>query len=165
MWQYLVEIEHYSIAYFDCVTTVAQYFRYGRGSYGYVDLSGIGCSFAARMSPALSWSTALQRFECGNAVEIRNRIMFNFYPGLPHDSETEISSGYEILYTLFNYNFMYKFSHLYMKEAKCTYSKWQLIESLHLEVGCAEQVGTDLLQNQVSQKFPIISDRWPPAQT
>ena len=36
--------------------------------------------------------------------------MFNFYPGLPHDSETEISSGYKILYTLFNNNFMYKHS-------------------------------------------------------
>ena len=60
------------------------------------------------MSPALSRSTALQRFKCGNAVEIRNRMMFNFYLALPHDSETEISSGYEILYALFNYNFMYK---------------------------------------------------------
>ena len=68
----------------------------------YVDLSGIGCNFAARMSPALSRNTALQRFECGNAVEIRNRIMFNFYPGLPHDSKTEISS-HEIRHTLFNY--------------------------------------------------------------
>ena len=35
------------------------------------------------MSPALNGSTALQRFERGNAVEIRNGIMFNFYPGLP----------------------------------------------------------------------------------
>ena len=26
----------------------------------------------------------LQRFERGNAIEIRNGIMFNFYPGLPH---------------------------------------------------------------------------------
>ena len=29
-------------------------------------------------------STALQRFECDNAVEIRDRIMLDFYPGLPH---------------------------------------------------------------------------------
>ena len=33
------------------------------------------------MSPALDGSSALQRFECGNAVEIRNGIMFDFYPG------------------------------------------------------------------------------------
>ena len=37
-----------------------------------------------RMSPARSGSTALQHFECGNVTAIRNGIMFNFYPGLPH---------------------------------------------------------------------------------
>ena len=36
------------------------------------------------MGPTLSRSTALQHFERSNAVEIRNRIMFDFYPGLPH---------------------------------------------------------------------------------
>ena len=29
-------------------------------------------------------NTALQCLECNNAVEICNRIMFDFYPGLPH---------------------------------------------------------------------------------
>ena len=42
------------------------------------------CIFIARMSPALNGSFALQRFECGNTVELRNGIMFDFYPGLPH---------------------------------------------------------------------------------
>ena len=41
-------------------------------------------SFTLHMSPALNESTALQLFECGNAVEIRDGIMFDFYPGLPH---------------------------------------------------------------------------------
>ena len=36
------------------------------------------------MSPTLNGSTALQRFERGNAVEIHNGIMFDFYLGLPH---------------------------------------------------------------------------------
>ena len=36
------------------------------------------------MSPARNGSTALQRFERGNAIAIRNGIMFDFYPGLPH---------------------------------------------------------------------------------
>ena len=36
------------------------------------------------MSPTLNGSTVLQRFERGNAVEIRNGIMFDFYLGLPH---------------------------------------------------------------------------------
>ena len=35
------------------------------------------------MSPTLNESTALRRFECDNVVEIHNRIMFNFYLGLP----------------------------------------------------------------------------------
>ena len=37
-----------------------------------------------RMSYALNRSSALERFEHGNAIEIRNRLMFDFYPGLPH---------------------------------------------------------------------------------
>ena len=40
--------------------------------------------YTARMSPVLNGSTALQRFERSKAIEIQNRIMFNFYPGLPH---------------------------------------------------------------------------------
>ena len=36
------------------------------------------------MSPALNRNTALQHFKRSNAVMIHNRIMFNFYPGLPH---------------------------------------------------------------------------------
>ena len=36
------------------------------------------------MSHALNGSLALQCFEHVNAVELRNRIMFDFYPGLPH---------------------------------------------------------------------------------
>ena len=41
-------------------------------------------SYIARMSPALNGSSTLQRFERGNTVKIRNGIMFDFYPGLPH---------------------------------------------------------------------------------
>ena len=37
-----------------------------------------------RMNPARNGSTALQRFERSNVIAIRNRIMFEFYPGLPH---------------------------------------------------------------------------------
>ena len=36
------------------------------------------------MSPALNGSSTLERFERSDASEIRNRIMFDFYPGLPH---------------------------------------------------------------------------------
>ena len=37
------------------------------------------------MSLALNESTALQRFDRNNTVEIRNGIMFDFYLGLPHN--------------------------------------------------------------------------------
>ena len=40
------------------------------------------------MSPALNRSTPLQHFERGNTVEIRNGIMFNFYLGLLHISNS-----------------------------------------------------------------------------
>ena len=38
------------------------------------------------MSPALNEGSILERFEHSNASEIRNGIMFDFYPGLPHVS-------------------------------------------------------------------------------
>ena len=41
------------------------------------------CS-AARMSSALKGSFVLQHFEHSNTVELHSRIMFDFYPGLPH---------------------------------------------------------------------------------
>ena len=36
------------------------------------------------MSPALNRHSVLEHFERGNAIEIRNGIMFDFYPGLLH---------------------------------------------------------------------------------
>ena len=36
------------------------------------------------MSPALNGSSTLERFERSNVSKIRNGIMFDFYPGLPH---------------------------------------------------------------------------------
>ena len=48
------------------------------------------------MSPTLNGSSVLQRFECGNVVEIRNRIMFDFYPGLPHISHVLILDMYQL---------------------------------------------------------------------
>ena len=36
------------------------------------------------MSPTLNRSSALQHFECDNVVEIRNKIILDFYLGLPH---------------------------------------------------------------------------------
>ena len=36
------------------------------------------------MSPTLNGSSALEFFKRSNAIEIRNGIMLDFYPGLPH---------------------------------------------------------------------------------
>ena len=36
------------------------------------------------MSPAPSGSLALQRIKLGDALEIRDAIIVDFYPGLPH---------------------------------------------------------------------------------
>ena len=47
-------------------------------------LINTGYVYTAHMSPALNGSSALQHFERSNAIEIRNGIMFDFYPGLPH---------------------------------------------------------------------------------
>ena len=44
--------------------------------------------YIAHMSSALNGSSALQCFKCGNAVEIRNEIMFNF---LPRTATTSVS--------------------------------------------------------------------------
>ena len=39
------------------------------------------------MSPTLSGSLALQCVKLSDALEIRNGIIFDFYPGLPHVGE------------------------------------------------------------------------------
>ena len=36
------------------------------------------------MSPALNGSSAIQRFEVSDAIEIRDGITLDFYTGLPH---------------------------------------------------------------------------------
>ena len=59
MWQSQVEIKHYSVVYFNSV----------------VD--------KAHMSSTLDSSLMLQHFKCANTIKIHNRLMFNFYLGLP----------------------------------------------------------------------------------
>ena len=40
--------------------------------------------YAVRMNPVLNRSSVLQYFKCCNVIKIRNGIMFDFSPGLPH---------------------------------------------------------------------------------
>ena len=84
MWQSQVEIEHYLLR----ISTVLLRSKRCRA----VLLLRAGLIPAAKLCQCLislhsayePRSTALQCSECGNAVEICNGIMFDFYPGLPH---------------------------------------------------------------------------------
>ena len=78
MWQSWVEIEHYSVAHFDRITAFKVLSR--RTSWG---IKGAWIPDKSTPCPALNGSSALQRFERYSAVEICNRIMFDFYLGLP----------------------------------------------------------------------------------
>ena len=81
MWQSRVEIEGYSVAYFDRIAVLEAPYRWGRGSYVLRRCMNI---YEAHMSPALNGSSAIWRFEGSDAIEIRNGITFDFYTGLPH---------------------------------------------------------------------------------
>ena len=63
---------------------IALSFCLGRGSYALCGCIRYSCIYIVCMNPTLSGSTALQRVKLGNALEIRNRIIFDFYSGLPH---------------------------------------------------------------------------------
>ena len=50
-----------------------------------VEIKHYSVVYLARMSPALNGSSALEHFKHS---EIRNGIMYDFYPGLPHMIKT-----------------------------------------------------------------------------
>ena len=91
VWQSRVEIKHYSVVQFDCVTVFEALWRktsvkgmviHAAKMHEYMYL----LSLCSCMSPTLNKSSALQCFECSNTVidKIHNGIMLDFYPGLPH---------------------------------------------------------------------------------
>ena len=63
-------------------STVVQNFCQGRGSLCYRNLSCIHASSLHVWAPPLMKFIVLQRFECGNGVELCSGVMFNFYLGL-----------------------------------------------------------------------------------
>ena len=65
-------------------SAVTQYFHYGRAHMCYVNTWILDVFYTACKSPTLNGSSVLQCFKRDNAIEIRNEIMFDFYPGLPH---------------------------------------------------------------------------------
>ena len=67
MWQSRVEIKHYSVAFFNHVTTFK---ALQQGLHTLRRLIRYSYTFAVRMSPALNGSFALQRFKRCNMVEL-----------------------------------------------------------------------------------------------
>ena len=59
-------------------------FCLGRSSYALRGRIRYSCIYIARMSPTLSGNLALQHVKLGDALEIRNGTIFDFYLGLPH---------------------------------------------------------------------------------
>ena len=59
--------------------------------------------YTVHMSPALSGSSVLEWFKCGNVIEMCSGIMFDFYPGLPHvlagSVYTQMAYIYHLCYT------------------------------------------------------------------
>ena len=82
MWQFCVEIEGYSVVYFDCIAAFEAPFRWTSIKGGAHKFIRYSCIYEARMSPALSRSSAIRRFKHSNAIEIRDRITFDFYTEL-----------------------------------------------------------------------------------
>ena len=82
------EIEHYSIAYFYRITALKHCtaeLPLRAGLIALCKLMNTYHVYTAYMSPpALNGSSSPQRFEHGNAIEIRNGKMFDFYLGLPY---------------------------------------------------------------------------------
>ena len=87
-----IEIEHCSIAYFNCLILKGSCALY-RG-VRYI------CMYVVRMSPALNRNFALLCFKCDYVIEQNN---VGFRPGLPHmctylwQSRVELN-GYSVMY-------------------------------------------------------------------
>ena len=65
-------------------SAVTQYFCYRWDSYMVCKLMNTWYVNIAHISPTLYGSSALQYFKHDNVIEICNRVMFDFYPRLPH---------------------------------------------------------------------------------
>ena len=77
MWQSQMENKHFSIAYFNCITS----FKVvkGRAYTHCVDVSICETSTRGVQAPPLNGSSEIQHFESSDAID---RIMFVFYMGL-----------------------------------------------------------------------------------
>ena len=86
MMQSRVKIEGYSVAYFERINAFEAPCHSGKGGahMHFVDSLDIHASKNQRKTPVLSGSSAIRRFKHSNAIKICNKIVFDFYMGLPH---------------------------------------------------------------------------------
>ena len=87
VWYSQVEIGYYSVVYFDHIAAfevLLQELSLRAELIRATRLISYSCTYTACMSPTLKERSAPQHFACGNAVKIRNWIMFYFYLWLPH---------------------------------------------------------------------------------
>ena len=78
-----IEMEGYSVVYFDHIATIeAPYCCTEQSSYGFHRLIRYSHMYEACMSPTLNRNTAIWRFKHGNAIE---EITFDFYTRLSHN--------------------------------------------------------------------------------
>ena len=84
-WQSRVEIEYYSVTYFDRVAAFKVLYLCISIKDG-VQMRCVVASIAATacLSPTLNGSSEIQHFECSDAIEMHNGRTFDFYTGLPH---------------------------------------------------------------------------------
>ena len=92
MWQSRVEIKYYSVAYFDRITAFKAPYRWisvkgGAHNYALRRLVIYSCIYEVHMSPGLNGSSVIRCFKHSDAIEIHDRIIFNFYTGLSHIAE------------------------------------------------------------------------------
>ena len=96
MWQSHVDIEGYSIMYFDRIAAFETAYRWtsimGGAHIDFIDSLDTHAStkhiwapplMEAHMSSALNGSSAIRRFKHSNTIKICNGITFDFYTGLP----------------------------------------------------------------------------------
>ena len=83
MWQSRVEIEGYSVVYFECIAVLEVPYHWTSVKRGADTCNVDVWIYKVHMSPALDNSSAIQCFEGSDAIEIRDGITFDFYTRLP----------------------------------------------------------------------------------
>ena len=97
MWQSHVDIEGYSVMYFDRIAAFETPYRWtsimGGAHIHFIDSLDTHAStkhvwtpplMEAHMSSTLNGSSVIRCLKYSNMIEIRNEITFDFYTGLPH---------------------------------------------------------------------------------